>query len=126
YWIGFAHAWNKEFEQGYAAMHRAIELDPNDRYAPVGLAYLYALGGEGNRALEILDEGVDGFPVIETGLVYGELGDLDEAFAYINRAFEEEPISLFYLSADPAADPLRDDPRWEELLEKLAVGIELP
>ena len=52
-------------------------------------------------------------------LTNASLGDLDEAFAHMDRALEERPSSLAYIAADPAADPMRNDPRWPEFLERL-------
>ncbi|MFQ5890979.1 MAG: hypothetical protein ACE5JR_13185 [Gemmatimonadota bacterium] len=55
----------------------------------------------------------------EVALVYGALRDLDRAFEYLDRAYETERASLYYLNADPSADPLRADPRWAPFLEGL-------
>ena len=57
----------------------------------------------------------------ELAIVYGELGDLDGAFGYLDRAFAEDPGSLTYLRADPTADSLKDDPRFAELIRKLGL-----
>ena len=51
--------------------------------------------------------------------MYGALGDLDRAYEYLYRALDEQPHGLYYLAADPAADPLRTDPRWEGILTRL-------
>ena len=61
-----------------------------------------------------------GVPLKEIGLVYGSLGDLDQAFDYLERGFETEPGTLAGIGADPSADPLRADPRWDDLMEKMA------
>ncbi len=53
--------------------------------------------------------------------MYGELGDLDRAFEYLDRAYAEDPGSLTSFRADPAADPLRQDPRFDELMKKLGL-----
>jgi hypothetical protein len=37
----------------------------------------------------------------------------------MNRAIDEQPYGLFYLAVDPAADPLRGDPRWQDLVSRL-------
>ncbi len=60
-------------------------------------------------------------PLREVAFVYGALGDREPAFEYLDRAFEEEPASLYFLEVDPMAAPLRDDPRLDELLRKLGV-----
>ena len=57
----------------------------------------------------------------EIALVYGELGELDRAFDYLDRAYAEDPGTLNEMRADPAADPLRQDPRFDELMKKLGL-----
>ena len=57
----------------------------------------------------------------EIAIVYGELGELDRAFEYLDRAYAEDPGSLAYFRADPTADPLRQDPRFDELMRKLGL-----
>ena len=60
-------------------------------------------------------------PLREVALVYGALGDRDQAFEYLDRAFEEELASLYFLEVHPMAARLRDDPRLDELFRKLGV-----
>jgi tetratricopeptide (TPR) repeat protein len=57
----------------------------------------------------------------EFAIVYGELGDLDRAFEYLERAYQEDPGSLTYMNVDPSADALKADPRFDELLRKLGL-----
>jgi hypothetical protein len=58
----------------------------------------------------------------EIAIVYGELGDLDRAFALLDRAAVEAPGTIGALRTDHSADPLKADPRYDELLAK--VGLE--
>ena len=76
--------------------------------------------GQSDKAREMVTspDALD-WPLPEIGLVYGELGELDTAFEYMNRAIDEQPYGLFYLAVDPAADPLRGDPRWQDLVSRL-------
>ena len=39
----------------------------------------------------------------ELAIVHGELGELDRAFEYLERAYEEDPGSLTYINSDPTA-----------------------
>ena len=58
-------------------------------------------------------------PPAEIAWVYGALGEVDRAFEYLERAYEADPSSLYLVNVDPMADPLRNDPRFAELLRKL-------
>ncbi len=119
---GFAHALRGEVEEGLAEVGRAHEINGGQVYTRVGQAYLYAMRGDRERALAILDELEPTLvPLKEIALVYGVLGDSDRAFEYLDRALEEEPASLFYLMTDPTVDPLRGDPRFDVLLQKLGM-----
>ncbi len=119
---GFAHAKLGDLEAAVAAMNRANEINGNAGYSRVGLAYIYALSDRREEALGILEELKGGLvPYREIAYVHGALGDLDRAFEYLDRAFAEEPASLSYIMTDPTVDPIRDDPRYEALLEKLGV-----
>jgi serine/threonine protein kinase/Tfp pilus assembly protein PilF len=47
-----------------------------------------------------------------------ELGDRNQAFATLNEAFETKDQHVAWMKVDPFIDPLRDDPRFQELLKK--------
>jgi hypothetical protein len=53
-----------------------------------------------------------------TALVHIGLGDHDAAFASLDRACEERAGYLVYLNVDPAVDPIRNDPRFTNLLHQ--------
>ncbi|MEJ2340880.1 MAG: hypothetical protein P8Y10_01625 [Gemmatimonadales bacterium] len=119
---GFAHALSGDVEAGIAAVRRADEINGGEAYSRVGLAYLLAMAGRRAEALEIIEALEGQTPSLrEIGLVYGVLGEMDLAFEYLDRAFEEEPASLSFMATDPTADPIRDDPRYEALLNRLGM-----
>ena len=83
---------------------------------------MYARDGQREKALELLEDVPEqGSNLKEIALVYGELGELDRAFDYLDRAYAENPANLLTLSVDPAADSLRQDPRFDELMKKLGL-----
>jgi hypothetical protein len=49
------------------------------------------------------------------------LGRIDEAFDWLERAYRERSIELLRLKADPIYDALRDDPRYHDLLARMAL-----
>jgi hypothetical protein len=50
---------------------------------------------------------------------YAQIGDKDKAFEYLERSYERRELWMSYLSVDPLVDPLRDDPRFGELLKRV-------
>jgi serine/threonine-protein kinase len=120
YYAGMAHVIKGQSVPAIESFRQAIELNPDDPYYPAGLAWAYARAGDRAQSLEYLQRAeTAGVPLKEIGLVYGALGDLDLAFDYLERGYAAEPGTLAGISADPSADPLRADPRWDELMEKM-------
>jgi hypothetical protein len=53
--------------------------------------------------------------------MYAELGDKDQAFQWLNAAYQERDFFLFGLKTDFLLDPLRSDPRFGELVRKVGL-----
>jgi tetratricopeptide (TPR) repeat protein len=87
-------------------------------------AYLYALAGDTDRARELLSSAESQQPVSEAEIasVYGALGDLDAAFAWLQRAVDESDAWVGYLDVDPRYEPLRNDSRFSAVLRKVNLG----
>jgi tetratricopeptide (TPR) repeat protein len=52
---------------------------------------------------------------------YAALGDLDRAFAGLERAFQAKSAGLIYLHLDPGYAPLRGDPRFADLVRRIGL-----
>jgi tetratricopeptide (TPR) repeat protein len=100
--------------------------DNPERHAQHGLM-LAALGrkqeaiAEGKRAVELLPESHDAFagPQVTATLaqIYGLTGESDEAFRLIEHLLEvPNGLTISTLKLDPIWDPLREDPRFEALI----------
>ena len=57
-------------------------------------------------------------PLIIAGF-YARLGQREEAFAWLEKAYDERSVWMAQLSCDPRFDPLRSDPRFQELLRRM-------
>jgi hypothetical protein len=53
-------------------------------------------------------------------LVYAGLGQNDDAFTWLNRAFDERSHWLVWLRLDPRWDRLRPDPRFANLVSRMS------
>ncbi len=51
--------------------------------------------------------------------MYAWLGKRDEAITELEKAFEERDYMISRLKTEPFLDPLRDDPRFKEMLKRL-------
>jgi tetratricopeptide (TPR) repeat protein len=88
------------------------------------LGMIYGLGGrrvEANKVLEELLKLNERRYVTPAALayVYIGLGDKDQAFAWLEKAYQEHSNFLAYLKVVPVADPLRSDPRFADLVRRV-------
>jgi serine/threonine protein kinase len=59
-------------------------------------------------------------PAGDAARIYAALGDKDNALKRLERAYEERSFTSFgMIKADPARDPLRSDPRFQNLLRRM-------
>ena len=52
---------------------------------------------------------------------HAAVGDLDAAFAALERACQARSAGLIYLHLDPGYEPLRGDPRYQELVQRIGL-----
>jgi hypothetical protein len=53
--------------------------------------------------------------------MYSELGEKDQAFQWLNTAYQERDLYLLGLKTDFTLDPIRSDPRFAELVRKVGL-----
>ncbi|MFQ5723265.1 MAG: protein kinase [Terriglobia bacterium] len=88
------------------------------------LAFAYAGAGKREKALEILEElkkdaereSALGFYL---GLTYTALGENDQAIEWLERALEAHLGLLTVLGSESTFDPLRSDPRFQDILRRM-------
>jgi serine/threonine-protein kinase len=91
------------------------------------LAYAQAAGGNREDATGLLWELEaklvgDNRLALMSALVFTLLDMQDRAFEQLERAFQQREPGLLFLKVAPWADPLRSDPRYAALLNKLGLG----
>jgi len=111
--------------EAVAELQKAVELSEGSTAFTANLAYAYAVSGRRNEAVKILNDlknrSQNGFSnAPEIALVYVGLDQKDQAMAWLEKAFEER-FSPWVLMR-PAFDPLRSDPRFQDLLHR--IGLE--
>ncbi|MCZ6499752.1 MAG: tetratricopeptide repeat protein, partial [Gammaproteobacteria bacterium] len=98
-----------------------VEQEPLAWMRHSGMAILlHHLGRteEAERALSLLIENYGDNGVYQRAQVYAQRGDTDQAIQDLNRSREIGDPGISQLLVDPLIDPLRDDPRFIELMEK--------
>jgi TolB-like protein/Tfp pilus assembly protein PilF len=55
----------------------------------------------------------------EFAYLYAALNQKDQAFAWLQKGYEQRALWLIWVESDPTFDPLRSDPRFQELLRRM-------
>ena len=58
----------------------------------------------------------------DTAEIYAQLGEKDQAFSLLEKAYEQRYFMMMYLKVAPNLDPLRSDPRFEDLLRRVRLA----
>jgi len=87
-------------------------------------AYVYARAGERDKALKIVEKMKQApkrdMPPGAFAFIYTALGDKDQAFQWLEKAFEERDSAWFpMIKVSPMSDSLRSDPRFQDLMRRL-------
>jgi len=61
------------------------------------------------------------FSAYRIAVLYADLGDKDQAFRWLNTAYQERDAGLVALKTDFLLDPIRSDPRFAELVRKVGL-----
>lgn len=125
--IGLCYIQQSKNQEGIYEIQRGISiLDPSPGLLAT-LAYAYGVLGEKQEAEKILQELLEqskrqyvspySFALIHIGL-----DDKDRAFEYLEQAFDRREDGLVSLKVNPRFDPLRDDPRFDQLLKRIGLS----
>jgi len=105
---------------------RSITLGSEGSLATSGLGHLYAVTGKRSEALKLADElkqlsSREYVPATSVALIYAGLGDKDQAFEWLERAYDQHAFQLQWITLEPRFDNLRSDPRFQDLLKRMRI-----
>jgi hypothetical protein len=60
----------------------------------------------------------------EVAAFYAICGEPDRAFAWLEKAFERRTPGLLHVPVDPFFDPIRADPRIDDLCRRVGLPVE--
>ncbi len=85
------------------------------------MLYLYVQAYPGRWKLDYSTEKAkqEFVPPTEFIVIYAALGEKDQAFELLEQAYDEHEGTMWILKVSPKFDPLRDDPRFQDLLRRM-------
>jgi len=128
YYLAFTYIRKKTYKKAVTSFQRAIELTGNLPWAIGWLGGTYAIMGETQKAKSILQDLLElskqryVHPSSFTA-IYGELGDLDKYFEWLDIAYKERdpflPLIKYWNAFTEGEKKVRSDPLFKELLKKI-------
>ena len=127
YWfLAHTYAANKQFDEAVKAGEKAVELSERAPGALGILGLAYGLAGRKADATKIVNELVELSKtryVTPAALVnvYIGLGDKEQTFVWLEKAYEEQSNYIAYLKVFPILDPIRSDKRFADLVGRVGL-----
>jgi TolB-like protein/Flp pilus assembly protein TadD len=114
-------------QEALAEFHKELTASGDDPDLASDLGYAYAVAGKRDEAKKILAKlklkrEREFVAPSAIAMVAGALGEKDEAFKWLETAYEERDPNLTYLKVGYRLDPLRSDPRFTELLRRIGLS----
>jgi tetratricopeptide (TPR) repeat protein len=124
WWLGNTYMANGTHQEAIVAYQKARSLSGASAAEVAALGQAYAKGGirgyylwELRRLREESKRRYVG--AVASASLYAGLGEKDQALSYLEKAYEERDSDLTLLQIEPAFDPLRSDPRFQDLLRRM-------
>jgi TolB-like protein/Tfp pilus assembly protein PilF len=122
--LGMVYGQKELFEEAITEFKISIKLAADAPLMHAALGYAYAISGKSDEARRVINELVERAkhryisPYLIAAIFTG-LGEKEEAFAWLDRAYEERSEGLFWLRVEPTMDSLRSDPRFVDLMRRM-------
>jgi eukaryotic-like serine/threonine-protein kinase len=125
--LGFAYLKQRRYEEATTEFQKTVEL--SGRAGTIflsDLGYCYAVSGKRAEALQILKELEEKYAKREANAqylasVYVGLGDKDQAFAWLEKDFEQHSGILPRITWWFSFEDLRSDPRYADLVRRMGL-----
>jgi serine/threonine-protein kinase len=125
-WIGQAWVQKGMYPEAIAEIKKAVDLSGRSTRPIATLGHAYAMSGQKAEAYKLLNElqarsKQKYVSPYYTALIYAGLGEIDQAFEYLEQAFEERQPYLVLVNVEPVFANLRSDQRFHNLLRRIGL-----
>ena len=118
---------NGQFEAAISELEKTVSMMGRSPGSLELLAAAYARAGRRADALRLVSElkqrrQTSYVPAGALINPYLALGDYDQAFFWFEQAYKEQSNILQYLKVHPFFDPVRGDPRFQDLVHRVGLN----
>lgn len=109
-----------------APLLSSLQLQPLDNWSSLMVATNLALCGDHRAARGLLAklharESTEYVWTVGLACAYGALGEIDRAFEYLGRAYDDRAAWMTWLESAPCFDSLRSDLRFDRMIQRLGL-----
>ena len=129
-YLGQAYLAKRDYNQALPELQQALTLSGNETSFKAELGNAYAVAGKTAQARTILNELLEMsaqqyVSPYSIALVYAGLDEKDQAFQWLEKAYDERSVRLINLAVHPRLAGLRSDPRFAALVQKIGLPLTL-
>lgn len=123
-WLGMAYCELKDFESSIETYFKAFKLADGTVEVGGGLGHALGLGGEYKLAKQMADyytvaAKTNYLPPVQRSFIHIGIEEYDEALTLLEQAYEENSWFLVFIQIEPWYDPIKDNPRFQALIDKM-------
>jgi TolB-like protein/DNA-binding winged helix-turn-helix (wHTH) protein/Flp pilus assembly protein TadD len=123
--LGQAYLQKRMLDDAISELQKAAQLSAGSPTCLANLARAYAASGKKSEAVKLLNDlkkrSDPGYShASEIAVIYAALGDKNQAMTWLEKGYEERFNPGVLLR--PGFDPLRSDPRFQELMHRIGLG----
>jgi DNA-binding winged helix-turn-helix (wHTH) protein/TolB-like protein/Tfp pilus assembly protein PilF len=125
-YLAVAYTEKKEYQAAISEFQGVLAINRGDTWAISGIAWTYALAGQRRKSEAILRDMVHDVTnredlAIQLAVVYTALGENDQAFVWLEKAYQRREGGLILLNVALEFQSLRLDPRFEDLAQRVGL-----
>jgi eukaryotic-like serine/threonine-protein kinase len=127
WYLGLAFEQTRSYDEAIAQLQNCVRITNGWPSMMALLGHAYAVAGRRAEAQTTLDQlsalsSQRYVPSYSVAAIYAALGQTDQAFTWLERAYDEHDSWMDYLGLDPRLDGLRSDARFADLLRRMKLS----
>jgi TolB-like protein/Flp pilus assembly protein TadD len=125
--LGLVLSGQGRYDEAIQALRQGIQLGGDYDLQYPALVHAYVQAGDLTAARRLMEELTERarrgeFEAYTLAMAHGALGDIDRGIGLLHRAIDERDLFMAETFFDPLLDPLRKDPRFRKVEERMGVA----
>jgi len=124
--LAIAYIKQQRYDEALAEAQKVVELTKRGNDSLALLAHVYGRMGRRAQAESVIKElqgkyAKQNADARDLAVAYAGLDQKDQVFAWLEKSYQEHSQTMAQLRTEALLDPVKSDPRWNELLKRVGV-----